>query len=276
MKQDHLGPISREDYEEPACVLCMDKNAAPIPQRRVREKLDEYMSRRDYAGAERHLNYWLAEARQNGDLRGEFFVRGEMMGHYRKTGNREQAILNANESLNLIERLGFEGTISAGTAYVNAATVYDAFDMPERSIELFERARAVYEKTLDDGDARLGGLYNNMGLAYMALKRFGEAYEAFLKALDIMGRVENGALEQAITYLNLANMVELEHGLEKGEQKIGQYLDKAARLLDEPGLPRDGYYAFVCEKCAPTFDYYGYFLVADDLNERAKGIYERA
>ena len=116
---NHFGPISREDYEEPNCVLCMDKDRpAPIPQRRVREKLDEYMSRRDYAGAERHLNYWLAEAQENGDLRGEFFVRGEMMGHYRKVGNQEQAILNANESLNLIDQLGFEGTLSAGTAYV--------------------------------------------------------------------------------------------------------------------------------------------------------------
>ena len=70
--------------------------------------------------------------------------------------------------------------------------------------------------------------------------------------------------------------MELEHGLEKGEQKISQYLDTAAALLDDPSLPRDGYYAFVCEKCAPTFDYYGYFLVADDLNERARTIYERA
>ena len=131
---NHYGPISREDYEEPSCVLCMDQNVPkPIPQRRIREKLDEYMSRRDYAGAERHLNYWLAEAQQNGDLRGEFFVRGEMMGHYRKTGNKDQAILNANEGLNLIERLGFENTLSAGTAYVNAATVYDAFGMPDRS-----------------------------------------------------------------------------------------------------------------------------------------------
>ena len=223
---DHYGPISREDYEEPSCVLCMDQNVPkPIPQRRIREKLDEYMSRRDYAGAERHLNYWLAEAQQNGDLRGEFFVRGEMMGHYRKTGNKDQAILNANEGLNLIERLGFENTLSAGTAYVNAATVYDAFGMPDRSIELFEKARAIYEGNLDETDA---------------------------------------------------NMVELEHGLEKGEQKIGQYLDRAAALLDDPTVPRDGYYAFVCEKCAPTFDYYGYFLIADDLNERAKAIYERA
>ena len=273
---DHTLPLSKEEYEEPACLLCMDQNSPkPIPQRRVREKLDEYMSRRDYAGAERHLNYWLAEAQQNRDLRGEFFLRGEMMGHYRKIGNKEQAIFNANEGLNLIEKLGFEGTLSAGTAYVNAATVYDAFGMPEHSIDLFEKAKAIYEGSLPENDGRLGGLYNNMALAYMALRRFGEAYEAFLKALDVMGRVENGALEKAITYLNLANAVELEHGLEKGEQKIEQYLDTAAALLDDPALPHDGYYAFVCEKCAPTFDYYGYFLIADDLNERAKEIYER-
>ena len=276
MTNEHT-PLSKEDYEEPNCVLCMDQDApSPIPQRRVREKLDEYMSRRDYAGAERHLNYWLAEAQQNRDMRGEFFVRGEMMGHYRKTGNQEQAILHANESLDLIERLGFENTLSAGTAYVNAATVYDAFGMPERAVELFEKAKVIYEGNLPKTDGRLGGLYNNMGLAYMGLKRFGEAYEAFLKALNVMGKVEHGALEQAITYLNLANAVELEHGLEKGERKIGQYLDKAAALLDDPSVPQDGYYAFVCEKCAPTFDYYGYFLVADDLNERAKAIYERA
>ena len=184
-------PLFKEEYEEPRCVLCMDQDApTPIPQRRVREKLDEYMSRRDYAGAERHLNYWLAEARQNGDLRGEFFLRNEMMGHYRKAGNRDQAILNANEGVNLIERLGFENTLSAGTAYVNAATVYDAFGMPQRSIELFEKARAIYEGSLPETDGRLGGLYNNMGLAYMALKRFGEAYAAFLKALDVMAKVE--------------------------------------------------------------------------------------
>ena len=42
----------------------------PIPQQRVIEKMDWYMSRRDYAGAERHLLYWLEEARQGNDLRG--------------------------------------------------------------------------------------------------------------------------------------------------------------------------------------------------------------
>ena len=71
----------------------------PIPQGRVVDKLDEYMSRRDYAGAERHLLYWLAEARQGGDLRGELTVRNELIGHCRKTGQREKAQENIDAAL---------------------------------------------------------------------------------------------------------------------------------------------------------------------------------
>ena len=48
---------------------------------------------------------------------------------------------------------------------------------------------------------------------------------------------------------------------------------EAEALLDTPSVPRNGYYAFVCEKCAPTFSYYGYFLTAEKLTGRAEEIY---
>ena len=74
---------------------------APIPQQRVVEKLDEYMSRRDYEGAEKHLLYWLEEARALGDERGELMVRNELVGHFRKTGGKEQAFEHAEAALAL-------------------------------------------------------------------------------------------------------------------------------------------------------------------------------
>ena len=37
---------------------------------------------------------------------------------------------------------------------------------------------------------------------------------------------------------------------------------------------RDGYYAFVCEKCASVFGYYGWFLYNKEREERARTIYE--
>jgi len=59
----------------------------PVPQQRIAEKLNEYMSRKDYPAVERHLLYWLEEARQGNDPRGALMIRNEMIGHYRKTGN---------------------------------------------------------------------------------------------------------------------------------------------------------------------------------------------
>lgn len=273
--------IGKEDYVEPRCLLCeppygAEPQVQPIPQRRILEKVDAYMSRRDYAGVERHLLYWLEEAKRERDQKGELLVRNELVGHYRKVGNREKAFESAEEAVRLLNKIGFDGSISEGTAYVNIATVYNAFGENEHAIALFEKARTVYESIPSVRPELLGGLYNNMALTDCALGRYEEAYILYDQALTAMGRVQNGCLEQAITYLNLANLAEAEHGLAEAEEAISAYLEKASALLDTESVPHDGYYAFVCEKCAPTFDYYGWFIAANDLKERAKAIYERA
>ena len=277
---DHSPTLGPQDYAEPRCVLCGEPYGAaptikPIPQQRIVEKLDEYMSRRDYAGAERHLLYWLEEARLGGDRRGELLVRNELVGHYRKTGSRDKALSSAYEALRLLRELDFEGTISSGTTYTNVATACNAFGENDRALALFEKARAVYEAAPQTRSDLLGGLYNNMGLTCAALGRYDQAFSLYDKAMAAMAKVPGGALEQAITCLNMANAVEARDGMEAGEGQIFDLLDRAQALLDDPAAPRDGYYAFVCEKCAPTFAYYGYFLAAEDLTKRAEELYER-
>lgn len=274
-------PIGKEDYAEPRCLLCDEPYGAepavrPVPQKRIVEKVDEYMSRRDYAGVERHLLYWLEEAKLGRDLRGELLIRNELVGHYRKVGDREKAYASAEEALRLLDAIGYDGSISAGTSFVNIATVYNAFGDNDRALALFERARAVYEAIPSVKPELLGGLYNNMALTCVSLGRFREAHELYEKALAVMGRVENGCLEQAITYLNMANAAEAEKGLLEADGEIAHCLDAALALLETPSVPRNGYYAFVCEKCAPTFAYYGYFFAANELNEAARAIYEGA
>ena len=273
-----LGP---EDYREPNCPLCekpygFEAPVMPVPQQRIIQKLDEYMSRRDYAGAERHLLYWLEEARLGRDLRGELVVSNELIGHYRKTGKRGEALRFVDRALRLLEVLDFGGTRSAGTTYVNAATACSAFGENERALALFEKAREIYESLPDVGAQLLGGLYNNMGLCCKALGRYADAYALFDKAMAQMARFPGGVLEQAITCLNIADAVAAEQGLEQGEGRIFALLDRASELLHDPSAPHDGYYAFVCEKCAPSFAYYGYFLEAQALEQEAKKIYERA
>ena len=169
---------------------------------------------------------------------------------------------SAGKALELLAELGMEDSISAGTTYVNIATACNAFGEYERSLELFEKARAVYEGSAYVEPRLLGGL-------------------------------------QAITCLNMADAVEAGAGMEEGESRIFELVERAEELLDNKGrellcpngetsvletpgalkaLPADekariGYYAFVCEKCAPVFEYYGYFLTANKLRETAEKIY---
>ena len=247
----------------------------PVPQQRIMEKVDEYMSRRDYAGVERHLLYWLEEAKLGRDEKGELMIRNELIGHYRKTGERDKAFPQAEAALKLLDALGFEGTITAGTTCVNAATAYQAFSEHERALAIFERARKNYETVPSLKPELLGGLYNNMALTLVSMKRFSEANALYETAIETMAKAPHGALEQAITYLNMANAAEEEKGLLDAAETIDASLQKAQELLDTPDIPRDGYYAFVCEKCAPTFEYYGWFAAANELNARARAWYER-
>ncbi len=242
---------------------------------RILEKLDGYLGRDDYSAAEKHLLYWLSECETKNNFRGMLLMRNELMGLYRKLGQRENALECANAALNIINSNGLTDNIGAATTFLNSATVYKAFGMPEKSVSLFEKAKEIYESNLDENDERLGGLYNNMALALVDLKEFSRADKLYKKALDVMKNVEGGEPESAVTYLNMATAAEAEHGLENAESVITEYLEKAIELLDSCISETDGNYAFVCDKCASVFGYYGYFFYQKELERRSKKIYER-
>ena len=105
--------IQPEDYLEPRCLLCEEPygvkpEVRPVPQSRIVERLNEYMAQRDYAGAEKHLLYWLEEAKLGHDLRGQLMLRNELIGHYRKTGDKEKSLENAFSALGLLSTLGLD------------------------------------------------------------------------------------------------------------------------------------------------------------------------
>ncbi len=246
-----------------------------LPIDRIAQKLDEHLSRNDYTAAERHLEYWLGEARLQGDGRAILFLSNEMIGLHRKLGHREQALSFCQKALSQVEAMNIAENIGAATTYLNAATAYKAFGLAADAIPLFERAEKIYLRELPPEDPRFGGLFNNKALALVDLKRFEEAKACYQKALE--NTIATGSKpEQAVSHLNLASAAESEFGLESGEPEIQKQIGLAWELLNDPALPQDGNYAFVCEKCAPTFRYYGYFLYANELEERAKRIYERS
>ena len=110
----------------------------------------------------------------------------------------------------------------------------------------------------------------------MDLKEYDKALALYEKAIEVLNSNPKFNLEQAVSYLNMANAVEAQKGLENACEEIDVLLDNAQKVLNENYSETDGNYAFVCEKCAPTFGYYGRFLYENELKERARVIYERS
>lgn len=268
--------LSKEDYEEPCCPLKNPNSKTTVPLRIIIEKLDSYLNRNDYESAEKHLRYWYDEAHLCGDNRGMLTILNEQIGLYRKINKEAEGINAIEAALSLAQSMNIENTETLGTTYINAATGYKAFCRTDDALVLYKKAQKIYESVLESYDKKLGGLYNNMALALADAKKYGEAEEFYRKAIRIMEHNQNCEGEIAITYLNLADLVAAEKGMENAEEIIGEYIDKAEALLETESLPKDGYYAFVCEKCASVFGYYGYFLAEKKFRERAKEIYERS
>ncbi len=275
--KDILKP---EDYIEPACPFCTDayKTEKPrenVPVDRVLSRLDALLSKNDMEGASRHLTYWLDECRRVGDMRARLTLLDEQMGLMRKMGKDEAATVAATEAISLVSELKQENTQCHGTVLLNAATVNKAFGRNREAIELYEKSRSILE-ALPTPPSLLAGLYNNAATAYTSEKDYKKARELFDKALSIMLETENGECDAAITCLNLADLTAAEKGAEDGEKEIEEYLDKAEELLEARKYASEGYYAFVCEKCAPVFMHYGRFFYSKELKTRAEDIYERS
>ncbi len=272
--------IEKFDYQEPACSLCSGKDFyypeadAPlgrIPVERIISKVDSLFDRNDYAEAGRLLVYWKNEAAALKDKQGELSIQNELVGYYRKQNDAENGLSSVLRALELIETLEQSSLTSGATIYLNCATAYNAFGLTEESLPLYQRAEQIYKKHLSPDDARFGGLYNNMALTLVDLGRFAEAEAAYMSALRVMAKVPRGEAESAITYINLAYLYERTAGAEQ----IADCIKKARTLLQSKALPRDGYYAFVLEKCAPAFRYFGDAVLCDQMMKESNDIYAR-
>ena len=269
MTMDHRADFAHALEEQPAAPR------SGILVQRVIGKLDEYMSRLDFPGAARHLDFWLREAQASGDARGELTVLNEWIGLDRKSGQRDAALSHIDSALKLLDAVASPDGMTAGTTCINAGTACYVFGDYERSLALFERAKACYEHSAVREPRLMGGLYNNLGLTLTAVGRFDEALAAYREALRWMEQASGTEAERAETFLNMADTLEHQRGMAEAESEIYGLLDRAEALLKTAEAPDDGYFAFVCRQCAPTFGHYGYFAAAAHLQGIADRYYER-
>ena len=247
----------------------------PINITNLITELDNILSRNDYNSARNFLEKWVEISQNQNDKKALFSLCNECIGLYRKIGDRDNCYKYCEKALDLLKVLNIENTVTGATAFLNCGTAYKAFGEADKSISYFEKAVNLYETLLPESDHRLAGLYNNFALSLVDLKKFEKALKLYEKAINVLDKNPKFNLEQAVSYLNMANAVEAQKGLENACEEIDVLLDKAEKVLNENYSEADGNYAFVCEKCAPTFGYYGRFLYENELKERARVIYER-
>lgn len=269
------------DYKEPMCPLSDGRKfyypssedpKGDVPVRRIIDRLDKYFAVNDTVGAGEFLRRWEAEAKELGDMKGELSIQSELMGYYRKEGLEAEAMIAVERALYLVERLNISDSVTAATIYLNAATVHKRFGRPERALGLYERANRIYRENLDPNDERIAGLCNNSALALCDIGRFADAEELFVEAASITSL--SGSIDEASTYVNMADMYAAWHG--DSAPEVADCLDAAWDILDSKKAARDGYYAFVASKCAPTYAKFGMKERAATLEERSRKIYEGA
>lgn len=240
-----------------------------IPIENIIRECDRLFHQENKQALGEHLRFWRRRAAEMGDKKGELTMLSEMMGHYRMNREEARGIVAVRDGFALIEELGIENTVSAGTIYINGATALQSFGLPGEALKYYRTSQKCYENNLSPRDPLFAALYNNMASACIDLQAFEEAEKYYLLAADILKSAQQ-QMDLATTFVNLAQLYD---ALDPEDVRIEQNLDLAFECFENSAIPRDGYYAHTCRKCAPAFGYFGRFIDEAALQKRAEDFY---
>ena len=216
-----------------------------------------------------YLLHWQKKAEQYGDDAGELSVLNELVGFYRMNKLPAEGRKTIARALELIGKTGIDDTVSCGTILLNCASALHSFGDLDKSMELFNRSYACYAKNLPPDDLNFAGLLNNMSSVYADNGDFHSAFACCQEACEIL-RKYGKSMDQAVT---LVNMIQLNLRFGISSEETEKILRKAMECFDTPAVPRDGYYAHTCIKCAEVFGSAGRKDYEKELLNRAKNIW---
>lgn len=245
---------------------------AHIDIARFIDRLDACFNRNDMRAARECIEYWEHEARQNGDDRGLLTVLNEAVGCYRRCKKKTKALCAMEESLSLVKTLGLSESLSGATIYINAATTLSFFGRVQEGLELYDKAAVCYRKNGGTQTYEYAALLNNKAATLHELKRYDEAEEHWRNAIEILKDVGDHDGEIAISLVMLAHLTFDRD--DTAYEQVETLLDEAWEYVNSGNQPKDGNYAYVLRKCAPSFDYFQRPMEAQAMREVAKEIYE--
>lgn len=247
-----------------------DEKGYSIPIVRITEKLDALLDKNDTEGAKRLLGYWENEAKQLNDKNGLAVIWNELAGLCRRAKEPQVALEVISKLLTLLKENKLDTSVSGATMILNCATTLKALGNPEEAMVLYDHVCEIYKKEQVNDDLLLAGLYNNMATALKDIREYERAENCYIFSIQCLMSHPERSDELAITAINMAHLL---HECNPTDRRIERYVDIAWECLNNPALPRDGDYAFICTKCATAFGYFGYFLREEELNARAEAIF---
>lgn len=255
----------------PSCPPCGGEPQEHISVQRFIDRLDGCFAHNDLSGARECIQTWEAEARRLNDRRGLLSVLNEAVGFYRRTQKKSKALAAMRECVALVEQLGLQNTLSGATIYINAATTLSFFGQEEEGLLLYDKAAACYAESGKTDTYEYAALLNNRAATLNALKRYDEAETGWRQAIDVLRREGRHDGEIAISLVCLAHLTFDRD--DSAYDQVEALLDEAWECINSPRQARDGNYAYILRKCAPSFDYFQRPDEAQALRDVAKEIY---
>lgn len=103
------------------------------------------------------------------------------------------------------------------------------------------------------------------------MKRYEEAETDWLRAIQILKDIRCHDGEIAVSLLMLAHLTYDRDST--AFEKVESLLDEAWEYINSDNQPKDGNYAYILRKCAPSLEYFKRFDEAQACRDVAKEIY---
>jgi tetratricopeptide (TPR) repeat protein len=250
----------------------MDKK---IDVERFLKKLDTYFNSNDLTGAGEYLRFWENEARVVSDDRALLTILNEFLGLCRRVNDKEKAILTIDESTKLIDKLKLNNSISAATILINAATTSSHFGKINEGLILYDKAKKCYIENNMTNTFEYATLLNNSAGALNNLKKYDEAEKNYKEAIEILKKLEGREAEIGLSYVMLAHITfdRSQNPDDAVYEKVESLLDESIKYLTSKNIKRDGNFAFILDKCAPSFEYFKRNGQAKAMKELSNEIY---
>ena len=205
----------------------------------VVQQIDELFAQNQGKAAEELMKQTIVRAVEGEDDNALLTMLNELIGYYRETSQAEASYQLADQAMQLLAKMGLEGTVPYATTVLNIANAYRAGGRLEDSLACYRKTKEIYDRVLSADDMLVASFYNNMSLLYQELQDHQEAKRCLLAALAIVKQHEDAYYELAATYTNLASSC-----LECDEdEEASRYFRLAIEILEAHGIENAHYSA---------------------------------